>query len=127
MIPVTFTLTPGGMVADLEVDGKPFEGYASVTYAEEPSELSEGGPHLIVELMIERFTPGPQGLVLWIGEERYRVDLGTPRAPTGGTVVGEGAQKNCTLPVMVVIGAGERQFAGQLVPPGSDPAAGWDE
>ena len=127
MIPVTFTLTPGGMVADLEVGGVPFEGYASVAYAEEPSELSEGGPHLVVELMIDRFTPDPRGLVLWIGEECYRVDLGTRRAPSGGTAAGAGPRKTCLLPVMVVGGAGERQFAGRLVSPASDPTAGWDE
>ena len=81
MIPVTFTLTPGGTIADLEVGGEPFRDYASAAYADCPSEVSEGGPHLIVELPVERFTPDPQGLVLWIGEARYRVDLGTPRAP----------------------------------------------
>jgi hypothetical protein len=26
-----------------------------------------------------------------------------------------------------VINAGERQFAGRLVPPDEDPATGWDE
>ncbi len=127
MIPVTFTLTPGGMVADIEVGGVPFEGYASVAYADDPSEVSEGGPHLVVELPVERFTPDPQGLVLWIGEARYRVDLGTRRAPSGGTVTDESSRMTCRLPVMVVVSVGERQFAGRLVPPGDDPAAGWDE
>ena len=127
MIPVTFTLTPGGMVVNLEVGGVPFEGYASVAYAEEPSELSEGGPHLAVELMIDRFTPDSQGLVLWIGDGRYRVDLGTPRAPPGGTAAGEGSRRDCVLPVMIVVNAGERRFAGRLVSPGEDPTAGWDE
>jgi len=127
MIPVTFTFTPGGMVADLAVGSVPFRDYASVAYADCPSEVSEGGPHLVLELPVERFTPDPQGLVLWIGEGRYRVDLGTRRAPPGGTVAGEGAEKTCVLPVMVVVSAGERRFAGLLVAPDEDPATGWDE
>lgn len=127
MIPVTFTVTPGGTVADLAFGGVPFEGYASAAYADCPSEVSEGGPHLIIELPVERFTPDPQGLVLWIGEGRFRVDLGTRRAPSGGTVSGDGALKTCTLPVMIVVNAGERRFAGRLVPPDEDPATGWDE
>jgi len=127
MIPVRFTLTPAGTVADLEIGGVPFADYAAAAYADCPSEVSEGGAHLILELPVERFTPDPQGLVLWIGEERYRVDLGTPRAPPGGTVAGEGARKTCSLPVMVVVNAGERRFAGRLIAPDKDPAAGWDE
>ena len=121
MIPVTFTLTPAGTIADLAIGGVPFADYASAAYADCPSEVSEGGPHLIVELPVERFTPDPQGLVLWIGEARYRVDLGTRRAPPGGTVAGEGARKTCVIPVMVVVSAGERRFAGRLVPPGRGP------
>jgi hypothetical protein len=127
MIAVTFALTPAGTVTDLVVGGVPFEGYASVAFADCPSEVSEGGPHLIVELPVERFTPDPQGLVLWIGKERYRVDLGTRRAPPGGTVTEEGARRTCVLPVMIVVNAGERQFAGRLVPPDEDPTTGWDE
>jgi hypothetical protein len=127
MIPVAFTLTPSGTVTDLVIGGVPFEGYASAAYADCPSEVSEGGPHLIVELPVERFTPDPQGLVLWIGEGRYRVDLGTRRAPPGGSVAGEDARKTCVMPVMIVINAGERQFAGRLVPPDEDPVKGWDE
>jgi hypothetical protein len=127
MIPVTFTLTPAGTVADLMVGGVPFPDYASAAYADCPSEVSEGGPHLVLELPVERFTPDPRGLVLWIGEGRYRVDLGTPRAPSGGTVAGEGSRQDCVLPVMVVVNAGERRFVGRLVPPDEDPAANWDE
>ena len=127
MIPVTFTITPSGTVGRLEIDGVLFEGYADAVYDEAPSEIAEGGPHLVVELMIDRFTPDPRGLVLWIGEECYRVDLGTRRAPPGGTAAGAGSRKTCLLPVMVVVGTGERQFAGRLVSPESDPTAGWDE
>jgi hypothetical protein len=127
MIDIAFTLTPAGMVADLVVGGAPFADYASVAYAEDPSEVSEGGPHLVLELPVERFTPDPQGLVIWIGKGRYRIDLGTRRAPSGGTIGGDGPRRTCTLPVMVVINAGERRFAGMLVPPDEDPAAGWDE
>ena len=127
MIPVTFTLTPAGTIADLMIGGVSFADYASAAYADCPSEVSEGGPHLIIELPVERFTPDPHGLVLWIGEARYRVDLGTRRAPPGGTVAGEDARKTCMIPVMVVVSTCERQFAGRLVPPGEDPAAGWDE
>ncbi|MEN6341696.1 MAG: hypothetical protein ABFC89_03965 [Methanospirillum sp.] len=127
MIAVVFTLTPAGTVADLVVGGTPFEGWGSVAYAEAPSEVSEGGSHLIIELPVERFTPDAQGLVLWIGEERFRVDLGTRRAPPGGTVACEGSRMTGTLPVMIVVNAGERRFAGRLIPPGEDPAAGWDE
>lgn len=127
MIPVAFTLTPAGTVTDLEVDGVLFEGYAAATYAEAPSDLAEGGPHLVVELPVERFTPDPRGLVLWIGEGSYRVDLGNRRAPPGGSLAGEGARKVGALPVMIVVGAGERRFAGRLIAPGDDPATGWDE
>jgi hypothetical protein len=127
MIDVSFTLTPAGGIADLVVRGAPFEGWASAGYGDAPSELSEGGPHLVVELSVERFTPEPAGLVLWIREDRYRVDLGTRRAPSGGTIGGDGARKSGTLPVMIVVAAGERSFAGLLVPPGDDPASGWDE
>lgn len=127
MIHVSFTLSPGGGIADLVVGGAVFEGWASAGFGEAPSELSEGGPHLVVELPVERFTPDPAGLVLWIGEDRYRVDLGTRRAPPGGTLEGDGARKSGTLPVMIVVVAGERRFAGRLVPPVEDPASGWDE
>lgn len=127
MIAVAFTLTPAGTATDLVIGGVPFEGWASAGYAEVPSEVSEGGPHLVVELPVERFTPDARGLVLWIGEGRYRVDLGTCRAPPGGLVAGEGARKTGTLPVMVVVRAGEREFVGALVSPDRDPATGWDE
>ena len=127
MISVVFTLTPAGTVTDLEVGGVLFEGYAAATYAEAPSEVAEGGPHLVIELPVERFTPDPRGLVLWIGEERYRVDLGSRRAPPGGSIAGEGGRKTGALPVMVVVRAGERGFAGRLIAPGDDPASGWDE
>lgn len=127
MIEVAFTLTPAGTITDLVIGEAPFEGWGSAGYGEEPSEVSEGGPHLVVELPVERFTPDAQGLVLWIGDGRYRVDLGTRRAPPGGSLENEGPRRTGTLPVMVVIAAGERRFAGQLVPPDEDPATGWDE
>jgi hypothetical protein len=126
MIPVAFTLTPAETVIDLEIDGVLFEGYASAAYGEAPSEVSDGGPHLVVELPVERFSPDSQGLVLYIGESRHRIDLGTKRAPPGGTLSGEGARKTGVLPVMIVVLAGERQFAGHLIPSDDDPAAGWD-
>lgn len=127
MIDVTFTLTPAGGIADIVVGGAPFEGWASAGFGDAPSELSEGGPHLVVELPVERFTPDPAGLVLWICEDRYRVDLGTRRAPPGGTIDGDGPRKSGSLPVMIVVAAGDRRFAGLLVPPTGDPAAGWAE
>ncbi len=127
MIAVAFTLTPAGTITDLVIDGAPFEGWASALYAESPSEVSEGGPHLVIELPVERFTPDAQGLVLWIGEGRYRVDLGTRRAPPGGALDAEGPRTAGTMPVMVVVIAGERMFAGLLVPPDEDPAVGWED
>ncbi|HOV67410.1 MAG TPA: hypothetical protein PLI31_03505 [Methanoregulaceae archaeon] len=127
MIPVAFTITPSGAVGRLEIDGQPYGDYAEAVYGEETSELSEGGPHLVIGLPVERFTPGPSGLVLWIGDRRYRVDLGTRRAPPGGTVGGEGDRKTGTLPVMVVIRVGDRQVVGRLVPSGEEPAPGPDD
>ena len=127
MIPVAFTITPSGTVGRLEIDGVLFEGYADAVYDEAPSEIAEGGPHLVVGLPVERFTPDERGLVLWIGNEEFRVDLGTRRAPRGGIVEGDGEQKTGRLPVMVVVRAGDRQFAGRLVAPGDDPTAGWAE
>jgi hypothetical protein len=127
MIDVAFRLTPAGTVADLMIDGAPFEAWGSAEYAEAPSEVSEGGPHLVVEIPVERFTPDAQGLVLWIGGGRYRVDLGTRRAPQGGTIAGESSRLSGTLPVMIVVRAGDTRFAGCLIPPDEDPAAGWDE
>ena len=127
MISVAFTFSPAGGATDLEVEGRAFDGWASARYDDSPSEISEGGPHLVVELPVERFSPDGRGLVLWIGDDCFRVDRGTRRAPAGGTVTGEGPRVTGTLPVMVVVRAGEREFAGMLVPPDEDPAAGWDE
>ncbi|MGD9936262.1 MAG: hypothetical protein AB7S61_02165 [Methanoregulaceae archaeon] len=121
MIPVAFTITPSGTIGRLEIDGVLFEGYADAVYDEAPSEIAEGGPHLVIGLPVERFTPDSTGLVLWIGDEQFRVDLGTCRAPPGGTVDGDGDQKTGMLPVMVVVRAGDSQFAGRLVSPGEDP------
>ena len=88
MISVAFTFSPAGGATDLEVEGRAFDGWASARYDDAPSEISEGGPHLVVELPVERFTPDGRGLVLWIGDDCFRVDLGTRRAPAGGTVTG---------------------------------------
>lgn len=127
MIDVAFTLTPAGTITDLVVDGAPFDGWAAAGYAEAPSEVSEGGPHLVVELPVERFTPDDQGLVIWIGKGRYRIDLSTRRAPPGGTVMDQGDRRTGTVPVMVVVRAGERRFAGLLIAPDEDPASGWND
>src|SRR5690606_4042481 len=69
MISVAFTFSPAGGATDLEVEGRAFDGWASARYDDAPSEISEGGPHLVVELPVERFTPDGRGLVLWIGDD----------------------------------------------------------
>lgn len=127
MISVAFTRTPADTIADLVIEGEPFDGWASAAYGDAPSEISEGDPHLVVELPVERFSPDSRGLSLWIGDRAYRLDLGTPRAPRGGAINGEAPRVTGELPVMIVVMAGERRFAGMLVSPSEDPASGWDE
>ncbi|NLX48940.1 MAG: hypothetical protein GXY82_03515 [Methanospirillum sp.] len=124
MIPVAFSLTPAGALGDLEIDGVPFEGWASAEYCEAPEESAVGGPHLVVELPIERFTPGPGGLLLWIGETAYTVDLGQTTVPAGGVLAGDGGRRAGMLPVMILVRCQGRDLAGRLVAPAANSPGG---